>query len=168
MTVFAGDPILASDINGLLPANLLQKYKAADETVTNDTTLQNDDDLFFAIPASEVWGWEIMLLYSGTTTGDFKTSMTFPSGAVCPWGRVGVDTSLAASMIGFDAPVSGSSNFGFGGNGASNTMVARIAGTCINGANAGNVRLQWAMATSDSGQVARVRRGSHLRAWKVA
>lgn len=157
-----GEKFTAAKLNSFKTA-----YKAIDQTVTNSTTLVNDDDLLFSIGANETWGFIIFMLFSGTTGGDLKASLTFPSGAVTPWGRIGANTSIAYDGIGFDAPVSGSSNFGFGGNGAGNTMTSIIFGTCFNSITAGSVRLQFAQATAAPGEVARMRKGSNLFAYRM-
>lgn len=52
---------------------------AADQDVTNNTTLQNDAELSFPVTAG-VYRIELILLYGGSdTTADFKYAFTFPS-----------------------------------------------------------------------------------------
>ena len=54
--------------------------KASDQTVTNNTTLQNDSALSFSVSAGEVWYVQLLLAYSGNNaTGDYKCDFTFPS-----------------------------------------------------------------------------------------
>ena len=52
----SADPTIligASSHTLLTSANLLIKGKASDESVTSSTTVQNDDDFVFALPASQ-------------------------------------------------------------------------------------------------------------------
>jgi hypothetical protein len=55
---------------------------AADESVANDT-LQDDDELFFTIGASEVWVLDgaVQFTTGASSTPDSKVNWTFPSGA---------------------------------------------------------------------------------------
>jgi len=152
-----GRRVNPANMNGIKTA-----YKTLDETVTNSATLQDDDDLLFSVGSNETWGFQFNLLYSGTTGGDFRVALTFPSGASCPWGKIGLNSSLAVDMVGFDAPVSGASVFQLGGNGATNTMTAILFGTCFNGSTAGSVRLQFAQGTAVAAEIARMRKGSNL------
>lgn len=157
-----GEKFTAAKLNSFKTA-----YKAIDQTVTNSTTLVNDDDLLFSIGANETWGFVFHMLCSGTTGGHIRFSLTFPSGAVTPWGIDGLTTGGAASFIGFDAPVSGSSLFGRQGTGASNTLSYTIRGTCFNSITAGSVRLQFAQGTAVAAEVARMRKGSNLFAFRM-
>jgi hypothetical protein len=55
-------------------------YKAADQDVVANTTLQNDTHLLFAVTAGEAWEIEFILKYSGNATGtDMKVNAAFPS-----------------------------------------------------------------------------------------
>ena len=55
--------------------------KLVDETVTADTNLQDDDELFFAVGADETWYIQMLLVYSGNAVGtEFKFTATHPAG----------------------------------------------------------------------------------------
>ena len=56
-------------------------YKSADETVNASSTLQDDDELTFAIAANEVWEFSCVLAYVSNTTADIKFQFSLPSGA---------------------------------------------------------------------------------------
>lgn len=143
-------------------------YKTANQSVTNSTTTVNDNDLYINVDPSEVWGFDVTLLYSGTTGGDIRYGFTFPTGATCPWGRIGPNTSLTTEAIGFDSTVASGTIFGGGGNGASNVIVARLHGTITNGANAGTLQVIFAQATAVAAESATLRIGSHIRATRLA
>lgn len=86
MVVLAGQKVRASDFR-----SVRVKSKAAAESVTSSTTLQNDDDL--VIPTLEVgksysvWAF---LAASGAAAGDIKTS----------WSWAGTATKFSRSCLG--------------------------------------------------------------------
>jgi len=56
--------------------------KSADQTVTNNATLQDDTELQFSVTANEVWHVELRLGMSGNnTTGDGKVGLTAAAGS---------------------------------------------------------------------------------------
>src|SRR5690606_26427777 len=59
----------------------ITRYKTEDETVNNSATLQDDDDLSFAIGANEVWAVEIYVQVNSSSSADFKYALSVPSGA---------------------------------------------------------------------------------------
>lgn len=130
--------------------------KEADETVNNSAALQNDDELLFAVAANEVWQFEGVLFVSAQTTEDFKLTFTGPTGAVGAFGAKSTD--IAASNAGTTSL----------GNAVS-LIVANNAGIIVhfwggihNGANAGNLTLQWAQDTA-AGVNTTVRAGSYIK-----
>jgi len=56
-------------------------YKAADETVTSSTTLQDDDHLKFTMKANTIYQFEFVLLREQRGSPDFKGAFAGP-GAV--------------------------------------------------------------------------------------
>lgn len=57
--------------------------KAADQSVTNSTTLVDDTELQKAVLAGEVWMFELILIYSGdSTAADFKWALAISSGTM--------------------------------------------------------------------------------------
>jgi hypothetical protein len=135
--------------------------KSADETVVNSTTLQNDNELLFAIGANEAWVFEMMLYYSGNTAGDLRVAWTIPSGTVGVWTAAGVSQSSNAheirgvgilSNLDFDIPLS------------SNGVL--IMGSALAAATAGTIQMQWAQVTS-FGTPTTIAAGSTLLAHRV-
>ena len=61
----------------------LAAYKTLDETVTNSTTLQNDDALLVSLAANAVYLFAVLLDYEGAAvgTGDLKYGWGVPTGA---------------------------------------------------------------------------------------
>lgn len=111
--------------------------KAADESVTSSTTVQNDDELLFAIAANESWQFEIVLLVTNSGGAeDIRYTVTVPTGATGNY---------------YEPDISTTSHYGVGTTHTvtmGNEQILRIVGSVANGANAGNVTLQWAQGTS--------------------
>jgi hypothetical protein len=149
------------------PVPMMVKRKASDESVTSSTTLQDDDDLQFAIGANETWVGSIELWVGDalSTTG-IKFSVDTPAGSA---GKV----SWLASQYGngihaFNSTVGVSTTVDYvAGYWASVTGSLRIEFSVANGATAGNAKLKWAQSTS-SGTALKVLSGSNLRASRVS
>ena len=120
--------------------------KTADEIVNNSTTLQNDDALLAALAANEVVAFQCAIHLTSGVTPDIKVAFTVPSGATLRWGMVGNadpsinQTSVGASGTGILAQTAGVALPGH----------ILLSGTVVNGANAGNLQLQWAQNTADA------------------
>jgi hypothetical protein len=117
--------------------------KTADEIVNNSITLQNDDHLFLAMAANEVWFIDLILYYvSATTTPDIVVRAALPTAAIgsqLAWGYSSSDAAyILTAGTGTDA-VFGTS---------STKRIARITYLIINGANAGNFQIQWRQGTA--------------------
>lgn len=120
--------------------------KAADETVNNSATLQDDDDLVIAIGANETWYFEAMILHNTGTTPDIKVGFDIPAAATLSWtdvARTSSDTPAMTVPIQTDDGVDVLT-----GTGAAS--VAMIWGVVVNGANAGNLQFRWAQNTQDA------------------
>lgn len=133
-------------------------YKSADETVNNSAVLQNDDALFFAVTANEVWSFAIHLPFRSGTTPDIKFGWTVPTGATMLWDH----------HTGYDGgPFIESSVWPQQGAGAATTTTVSFWGNVFVGANAGNVQLQWAQNTANASDT-KVLKGAHIIAHKLA
>lgn len=175
--VSTGDLISAATWNNYLGAagsleylydktKLETAYKASDETVNNSSTLQNDDDLYFAIAANEVWGFHFILDYLSGTTPDIKFAVTVPSGATIAGGLLGMASgSVSRGMIRLSGVAVAQDGLGVT-PGAHNYMTT-IHGFVVNSTNAGNVQLQWAQNTANASDT-KVLAGSHLLAHKLS
>lgn len=123
--------------------NLKTVVKTTNETVNNSATLQNDDELKFSIGADETWTYRFVLQANSGTTPDFRFAVTAPSGATC---RVAyIDPEGATSNGQYGCGVSTTTVSGNGG-----VDVYEITGAVTNGANAGDVTLQWAQFTANA------------------
>ena len=116
--------------------------KTADETVNNNSTLQDDDDLKWTVAANEVWAFNLFLRLTSGATPDLKYNWTGPAGATLHWEETWGE---APQERGFP---SGDRIIPCLGLGVYQAVIAR--GVVVNGANAGTVQLQWAQNTADA------------------
>ncbi len=154
MTIATGNQILAADI---LVRPLLVR-KTADETVNNSNVLQNDDELLFAVGVNEIWEFTIYIIYNSGATPDFQHNLTGPAASTIYQHGTGLTPAAAASIV-----VSASNWLGFG----SAVLGLVIKGIIVNGANAGNLQLQWAQNTADASDT-KVLTNSCIVAFKLA
>lgn len=143
--------------------------KTADESDTAGT-LQNDDHLFIPLAASEVWVFECVLFVStGAEAADIRSAFTVPTGATLRWG-------IVAAESGATNPVGAAATFqsiNVSGTAASHNVdaalvqVATLKGIVVNGANAGNLQLQWSQVIANA-TATTVLTNSYLLAHKVS
>ena len=154
----ANDP----EWTGVFPTIVL---KSSDETVNNSNALQNDDDLLFAIGANEDWIFQFSIFCISGTTPDTKFAITVPAaGTFLIWG-IGQARVTDAALITYAIAQTVSGTALVIGGIAANLQVV-ITGAVSNGANAGNVQLQWAQQVANASDT-KVLAGSSLTAWEV-
>ena len=118
--------------------------KTADETVNNSVTLQDDNVLLFAAAANEKWQFEgVLILTAVNTTPDFKMTFTGPAASVGSWAAIFSDETTVAVDAGSAALGTAQSFVS-----AQVPRIVRFWGAIANGANAGNLTLQWAQDTA--------------------
>lgn len=135
--------------------------KSADEAVTEDTTLSDDDTLKFGVQANKTYVFCAEIFYATPTAADFKYDVNGPSSPTL----VRIETqSRAPGAVAIVA--SGQTAFGFGPNSITETSGTTgwvgISGTIQNGDNAGTVSIRWAQNTSNASATT-VRAGSFLK-----
>src|ERR1700719_4406248 len=124
--------------------------KAADESVTSSTTLQNDNELLLPVVASAAWNFNCTLVYEGGAVGasDLKIQWALPAGAtasICVPSYLFTDGAdhgpswLAAGTA-----------FALGTAGAGAKRAVFMAGSVITSTTAGNLQLTWAQNTSSA------------------
>lgn len=157
--------ILTADVMNFMRQVTIRK--TSDESVTSNTTLQNDDELLFNIGANEVWSIELHLIYTGATGGDIKINLAGPTSYTMRLGVLGFDEA-AAGVTGAFKTISFTEATGsviLGCSGFSG--LALISGVLTNSSNAGAVTFQFAQGTS-SGTATTVLAGSKLVAQRLA
>lgn len=122
--------------------------KPSNESVTSSTTLQNDDDLKFAIAANEVWMFELFLLVSGHVDGDLKVDFAVPAGASGSYSGMLLATAAVANdeiVLMTEKAIESDQAMG--------VMAAitgiKIFGTVVNGGTGGDVQFRWAQNASN-------------------
>jgi len=139
----AGQSIPGSTLYSLI-TELRPLYirKTLDETLSNSTTLQDDDELFLSFD-TQVYDFEAVVYYGAGTGADFKIAWTFPS-ATLDYHVSGLDNSASpvAGQVVSLGEASGTSK-SYGGLGVSSIRFAWFRGT-LNVASAGTLRCQWA------------------------
>ena len=148
----------ATGLKWSLPVQVFTK--AAEELVTTNTVLQDDDDLQLTIAANEVWVIDLYLIVFAESTPDIKFGWSVP--ASCTIDAILFSLQHLAQVQKFnegDVPQVTESA-------GTNTPVT-IKGVIVNGANAGTVILQFAQVTSNAGGSG-LRPGSTMIARQVA
>lgn len=169
----AGDILYATGANAIArlgsgsiasgAANPLYVVKSADQSLSTNTTLQNDDHLSKAIGANEIWWGELYLIVNTPAAADFKFAWTVPTSP----------TSARMSIVNFDNAAALTGTVGdmtAGQSGIYGTTAVYpflpVYFYLVNGSNSGTLQLQWAQ-NSSSGTTT-VYKGSHMRLLRVA
>jgi hypothetical protein len=136
--------------------------KSADESLTNNTTLQPDDQLTFTVVPGETYFFTMSINATFSSAGGMKYSVTGPTGSTCNISSHGMDTSGgAAEMVNVGCGTSatyGSSNTAY------NTV---INGSVVAGGGGGtSVTLNWSQ-NGLSGTATVVKAGSTLTVYRI-
>jgi hypothetical protein len=167
----AGETLTAANFNLHIRDNELAMgphlivRKPTDESLTSDTTLQNDDHLLFSgVGANEVWFCHWALIYDAGTTGDIKLAFTFPSGRV-DFSATGTDETGTPTFRRWNTATSPTTAVALIGPGG--PMNFNMFGVFANGATPGTLQLQWAQNTTH-GTATTMKANSTLWAVKLA
>jgi len=136
--------------------------KSANKTVTSSTTLQNDNELLYAMDANTNYIFEMMLLITGATAGDMKFALTVPSGGdlrASGFGPFSGTTSLYGPISSSGGTISSVETYG-----TTNPTMVFVKGVVMNGSTAGDLQLQWAQNAS-SATATTVYAKSYLKVW---
>ena len=125
--------------------------KTAQQTRTANTNLIDVDDLLIAMLANQKWIFEGFLITDGPLGADIKLAFTVPAAATLAWSALSIiESGTSGQNLGLTNVIEASGTVTLVGTLGSGTKTAvRIWGTVLNGANAGNLQLQFAQATSD-------------------
>jgi len=159
-TKSGGDEFFVSEAEQALTPRLV--VKLANESVTNSTTMQDDDELFMSVSADSVYYFKVSLQASSAElTRDLDYTFTGPTNST---GRFWV--TITASQLATDKWV-----LDFGdetGHGDTTTQIRTFEGEGFirTGNTAGNLQLQWAMGYAGAGDSTVVLAGSFLEVIK--
>lgn len=139
--------------------------KGSDETVTNNSTLQNDDDLSFTIGANETWELVVQI---DARSGDhddskFKVAVTIPSGTLHVYAHgTGGDQDEGDWLT-----ASGTANEdAFEIDDEEEEGPVFLQGLIVGGSSSGIVHIQWAPSSSHNSSVT-VKKNSYLKATRA-
>lgn len=151
-----------TSINSTLNAlpGYIYKFKAADQSVINSTTLVDDDTLFFPMNANTKYLFELVAFATFGSSGDFKYRHAGPVSpnlviirrnhdATNVAGTPAIDTAYSST----DATILVSANA---------SALIRLHGIIYNGSTSGNFQFKWAQNTADASVAAVVKAGSYL------
>ncbi len=147
--VFAtGDVPTADQFNKWL-VNTKYAYKPANETISSNATLQNDDDLFVTVDAAAHYIVECELFIASQAAADAQIAFSCPSGSVFTWRLHSINSSGSTTNDDFLSVMGTSSAPAVAGLGAS-TVAASVRGLLIVGGSSGTFQLRWAQNTSNA------------------
>lgn len=144
-----GDVPTADEVNEFM-VNVNYARKLSTESVTSNTTLQNDDALVVAVDANAVYVLTCMVKYDGAAAGDIKIGWSVPAG--CELDFVAQALATTAALYTDDQNFTGeeSSVATFGALGTGTVAAIQMTGLVVVGGTAGNVQFQWAQGTSSA------------------
>lgn len=150
---------------GGVTGNLAVIPKTSDEIVNNSTTLQDDNQLLYAMAATGEWEFEINVWYMANSAADMKLTMTVPTGGSFYL----TNTGDGITGINNDAPVvvSSASTVGSSGQGVATIRHTRLKGYARTTGTAGNLQLQWAQNTAHASDLT-VLRGSAMKVFPLS
>lgn len=135
--------------------------KNSDESTLSDTTYNDDAALAFPVEANKKYAWRARIVYLSVGTGGIKTQWTGPAS---PNKNIYYDHELMGASptkyTSFSTPA-------YNQGGVQAGLIVDVEGILDNGANAGNVKLQWAQASSIASNTT-VCKGSYIEYKEIA
>jgi hypothetical protein len=148
-------------------------YKTATESVTNSTTMQNDDAFAFGVAVNSAYAVESFLPYDGAAdpAGGLKMGFTGPTGASLYFANFGANGtgSPGGTLTDQNVVVEGfaaGSPRGVGTN-AGTIMSCTPTGVVVVGGTAGTVQFQWAQRTANA-TATRILSAAWMKLTKIA
>lgn len=162
-TFYSGQRLTAALLTAVLPQSVV---KAADESVTSSTTLQDDNHLILALAANATYIVEGGLFYDGQfNAGNLKMTWSLPASSTLYWSANGPATGGTAAYAS-NAVTSGNITVGTYGTGGSKTT-CQINANISTAGTAGNMTLRWAQDASNATPTT-IYAKSWLRAIRIA
>lgn len=153
-----------ANANTIVP---VAKYKTADQTVNNSTTLVDDTHLAWAVAANEVWAFSGFLYWTiASGSPGVKWGFTVPTGGVGWYLLLDANTNVGTPVApdAFPLAIASSQARALG---AVTSHVASLQGFFQNGANAGTVQFQWAQQAAVASDV-KLKLGSYIALTRLA
>lgn len=156
-----------SDVNAYFTQQQVA-IKAATESVTSSTTLQDDNELFFTVQANTNYWFDGFLITDGAVGGDIKLAMFLPSGTI-RWLTSGLDVAATATLADVNRRgilTGTATGADVGTIAAATSSIIPPSGIVRVGATGGTAKLQWAQNAS-SVTATRVFLGSFIRFLRI-
>jgi len=118
--------------------------KTVDETINSDTTLHNDNEIFFVPNINKVYGWSMLGYVSSEAAADYKYSWSLPAGCTGTMSSSSIDGSQTRGSVDADATDSIATSVNL-------NSVARWEGRFSMGATPGTIQYTWAQLASNAG-----------------
>jgi hypothetical protein len=142
-------------------------YKTADQSITSDSTLNNDSELFFTMAANTKYQFKLEVFFDSGTTPDFKWRHSGPTSPtlvrIVERGSAPGSTTLSFNV----ATAYSSSDNALTSSSATTGGYVSLEGIIHNGVNAGDFHFQWSQ-NSSSTTATTVRAGSYIEYGVVA
>jgi len=145
VTRFGANPLLDLELanknyvdsaggGGLTHARIV---KSVDQVINNQTTFENDDEIFFSVAANREYGFFLSIFYTASAAADFKYIWSVPAG---------MDGELALGSWFADADRNTQDVFDQIFVSTNNSLIRGLecTGNFLTGATAGTAQLQWA------------------------
>lgn len=164
---------ISNVLRGKLAGTPYIVMKQSDENRQNTAASTADSELLFPIGANEQWVAIWCLMVNGNSTGDIRVNISFPTGATGSDTNIGLASAATTSgnfqTAGEALGTSPTADQGFAAPGAGTTVIGMIKFSgVINGANAGNVTLNWAQIVANNASATILKKGSFVIAFRIA
>lgn len=131
--------------------------KSADESVTNSTTMQDDNHLVLPLLANNEYWLECFIIYGANATADIRIDFTIPAGTTHDFThggiRLGHNTADGFDNISrsrFQEISTQGTVGGFHATANTDLGVIPLEGKIVVGGTAGNIQFQWAQNTANA------------------
>ena len=145
--------------------HLLHAYKASDESVTSSAVLQDDNDLFFAVAANEIWTARFTVIVVSSAT-DFDWTLTWPAGATGSFSSLSVNPGDLTTQTRRRHLVTSGSTISVDMS-TSAAEVLEVYGVLVNSSTAGSLQFRWAQTVSNA-TATTVKAGSHVMGCRLS
>jgi len=145
------------------------RYRTTAQTVTNSTTLVDDDALFVTgLPAGSIWDVQCLIRYLGYTSNDFKIGWSAPAGSTFLWEMRGAESGATSGTAQGYWGVNTLAGTDTAGAVTASELHCAPSGLLTVGGTAGTFQFRFAQGTAGAATDAKCQPGSRMRLLRVA